>query len=183
MTDKDNQDLQNVAEATGYAATGAAVGTGVAATVGGMGLVGGFGGVAVGAAPVVAAGAVVGTAAYGAKKALEAGDATALGAIAVGAVGGAGVSAVVGGMGLAVAGTAVGIGMAPVVAAGAVVGLAGYGIKKLVDDHLENLEQEQLGNAIANKLNENLETAKKAKLEVEQAARDEFWKQRDLADK
>ncbi len=183
MTDKNNQDLQNVAEATGYAATGAAVGSQVAATVGGMGLVGGFGGVAVGAAPVVAAGAVVGTAAYGAKKALEEGDATALGAIAAGAVGGAGVSAVVGGMGLAVAGTAIGIGMAPVVAAGAVVGLAGYGIKKLVDDHLQNSEQEQLENAIANKLNENLDTVRKAKLEAEQAARDEFWKQRDLANK
>ena len=86
-------------------------------------------------------------------------------------------------MGLAVAGTAVGIGMAPVVAVGAVVGLAGYGIKKLVDNHLQNSEQEQLENAIANTLNENLETAKKAKLEAEQAARDEFWKQRDLADK
>lgn len=36
-------------------------------------------------------------------------------------------------MGLAVGGTAVAIGAAPVVAAGAVVGLAAYGIKKLFD--------------------------------------------------
>lgn len=47
-----------------------------------------------------------------------------------GAVGGAGLSAMLGGMGLAVGGTAVGIGMAPVVGAGAIVGLAAYGIKK-----------------------------------------------------
>ncbi len=96
-----------------------------------MGLVGGFGGVAIGAAPVVAAGAVVGSAAYGAKKAIEEGDATALGAVAGGAAVGAGVSAVIGGMGLAVGGTAVAIGMAPVAAAGAVVGLAAYGLTKL----------------------------------------------------
>lgn len=126
------QDPENtfVAGAT-LVAGGTAAGAGVAATVGGMGLVGGFGGVAIGAAPVVAAGAVVGSAAYGAKKAIEEGDATALGAVAGGAAVGAGVSAVVGGMGLAVGGTAVAIGMAPVAAAGAVVGLAAYGLNKL----------------------------------------------------
>lgn len=50
-----------------------------------------------------------------------------------GAVAGAGVAATVGGMGLAVGGTAVAIGAAPVVAVGAVAGLAAYGIKKLFD--------------------------------------------------
>lgn len=47
-----------------------------------------------------------------------------------GAVAGAGAGTLLGGMGLAVGGTAIGIGMAPVVAAGAVVGLAAFGIKK-----------------------------------------------------
>ncbi|NES82530.1 MAG: hypothetical protein F6K10_14600 [Moorea sp. SIO2B7] len=130
---QNNKDWNDKAEGAAFVAGGTAAGTGVAATVGGMGLVGGFGGVAIGAAPVAAAGAVVGSAVYGAKKAIEEEDASALGAIAVGAAGGAGVSALVGGMGLAVAGTAVGIGMAPVAAAGAVVGLAGYGLKKLLD--------------------------------------------------
>ena len=50
-----------------------------------------------------------------------------------GAAAGASVSAMVGGMGLAVGGTAVGIGMLPVTAAGAVVGLAVYGMKKAVE--------------------------------------------------
>ncbi|MGF1538229.1 MAG: hypothetical protein ACFB4J_17330 [Elainellaceae cyanobacterium] len=51
---------------------------------------------------------------------------------ATGAAAGAGVAATVGGMGLAVGGTAVAITAAPVVAAGAVVGVAAYGLKKVV---------------------------------------------------
>jgi hypothetical protein len=47
-----------------------------------------------------------------------------------GAAAGAGVAASVGGMGLAVGGTAFAITATPVVAAGAVVGLAIYGLKK-----------------------------------------------------
>lgn len=50
--------------------------------------------------------------------------------IAGGAVAGAGVSSYLGGMGLAVGGTAISIGAAPVVAAGAIVGLAGFGAVK-----------------------------------------------------
>jgi hypothetical protein len=53
----------------------------------------------------------------------------AFGAMASGAVAGAGVRAVVGGMGLTVGGGGVSIGMAPI-AAGAVFGLAGYGLSK-----------------------------------------------------
>lgn len=56
----------------------------------------------------------------------------AAGFVAGGVAAGAGLSAWLGGMGLAVGGTAIGIGMAPVVAAGAVVGLAAYGVKKLL---------------------------------------------------
>lgn len=52
----------------------------------------------------------------------------------VGAAGGAGVSYLLGGMGLAVGGTAVGIGMFPVAALGAVVGLAAYGTKKVMEE-------------------------------------------------
>lgn len=79
----------------------------------------------------VAAGAVVTTAVYGVKKAVEEQDANAIGAAAIGAGAGAGISTLVGGMGLLVGGTGVGITMAPVAAVGAVVGLAGYGISKL----------------------------------------------------
>lgn len=130
-----NQEPENnqLSEGAAFVVGGTVAGAGVSAAVGGMGLVGGFGGVAIGMAPVAAAGAVVGSAAYGAKKALEEGDATALGALAAGAAGGAGVSAVVGGMGLAVGGTAVAVTMAPVAVAGAVVGLGAYGLNRLLD--------------------------------------------------
>jgi hypothetical protein len=124
-------------QAVGFVAGGVAAGGGVAASVGGMGLAGGFGGVAIGAAPVVAAGAVIGAATYGAKKAIEEGDANALSAMAGGAVAGAGVAAAVGGMGLAVGGSAIAIGMAPIAAAGAVLGLAGYGLSKLFGGNSE----------------------------------------------
>lgn len=51
-----------------------------------------------------------------------------------GAAAGAAVSSIVGGMGLAVGGTAVGIGMLPVAIAGAVLGTAFYGVKKAMED-------------------------------------------------
>ena len=51
--------------------------------------------------------------------------------VAGGAATGAGVAATVGTMGLVFGGTAVAITAAPVVAAGAVFGMAAYGLKKL----------------------------------------------------
>lgn len=112
---------------------GAATGAGVSSSIGSMGLVGGFGGIGIGMIPVTAAGAVAGAAAYGGKKALDDQDASALGAAAVGALGGACLSSSVGNMGLAFAGTAVGVGMMHVAASGAVVGLGAYGLNRLLD--------------------------------------------------
>jgi hypothetical protein len=63
-----NRKEDDVKEASGFAAGGAAAGAGVAAMLGNMGLAGAFGGIAIGAAPVIAAGTVVGLAAYGVKK-------------------------------------------------------------------------------------------------------------------
>ncbi len=51
-------------------------------------------------------------------------------AAGVGAAAGAGASLLLGGMGLAIGGTAIAIGWPVVAGAGAVVGLAGYGLKK-----------------------------------------------------
>jgi hypothetical protein len=59
-------------------------------------------------------------------EALKAGGAAAAGAVAGGAV-----VATTGSIGVAVAGTAVSIGAAPIVAIGAVIGLAGYGIYRI----------------------------------------------------
>lgn len=53
---------------------------------------------------------------------------------ATGAVAGAAVAETIGGMGLAVAGTAIAIEAAPVIVTGAVVGLAAYGVKSALFD-------------------------------------------------
>jgi WD40 repeat protein len=130
VTKKAKKVAENSAESVVFIAGGTAAGAGVSATIGGMGLAGGFGAVGIGMAPVTVAGAVAGAAAYGAFKAIEEGDASAFGAIGIGAIGGAGVSATVGGMGLAGGFGAVGIGMGTMAAAGGVVGLGLYGLHK-----------------------------------------------------
>lgn len=101
------------------------------AVIGGLGVVGGLGSASV-STPATVAGAVACVAAYGAKKAIQEKDCCALISVAGGAFTGAGISAVLSGMSLALAETAVGISMAPVVAAGATIGLAGYGLTRLV---------------------------------------------------
>ncbi len=118
-----------------FIATGSAAGAGVSATVGGIGLAGGFGAVGIGAAPVVGAGAVAGAAAYGAFHAIATGDAIVFGAMGIGAVGGIGVSNFVGGMGLVAPkiGLAFGIGTIPMMGVGAFIGLAAYGVAKMLD--------------------------------------------------
>ncbi len=52
--------------------------------------------------------------------------------VSSGLVAGAGLSATVGGIGLAVAEIAIGVGIIPVAGAGAVLGLAAYGFKKIL---------------------------------------------------
>ena len=51
-----------------------------------------------------------------------------------GAIAGAAVAETVGGMGLAIAGTAIAIEAAPVIVTGAVVGMAAYGVKSALFD-------------------------------------------------
>jgi WD40 repeat protein len=118
-----------------FIATGSAAGAGVSATVGGIGLAGGFGAVGISAVPVVGAGAVAGAAAYGAFHAIATGDGMAYGAMGIGAVGGIGVSNFVGGMGLVAPkiGLAFGIGTIPMMGVGAFIGLAAYGVAKMLD--------------------------------------------------
>jgi len=127
---------ENWGQAAAFIAGGGVAGTGVSAAVGGMGLAGGFGAVGISTVPVVGAGAVVGAAAYGAFQAIGKGDTTALGAMGIDAIGGAGTSSIIGGMGLVAPkiGLAFGISTAPMAAAGAVVGLAAYGVAKLLDE-------------------------------------------------
>jgi hypothetical protein len=148
LNQADGDDLsRNAGEGAAFITGGAAAGAGISATVGGMGLAVAGTGMAIGSALVAGAGAIAGAATYGAKKGIEEKDASALGAAALGAAGGSCVSAVVGRMGLAVGGTAVGIGMAPMAAAGAVVGLGAYGLERLLQQDTD--EEKCLDRVIA----------------------------------
>jgi DnaJ domain/WD domain, G-beta repeat len=120
-------------EGTAFVATGATTGAWVSLNIGGMGLA--FSGTAVGLglAPVTATGAIAGAASYGIFSAVVEGDASAISAAALGGLGGAGVSMSIGGMGLSFSGTAISLGIAPVTVAGSVVGLAVYGLLKVLD--------------------------------------------------
>jgi hypothetical protein len=115
-----------------YPITGAVTGATLSATIGNIGLVGGFGGVAISAVPMVTTGSIVGCAAYGAKEAIENSDVTALFPVATGAAMGAGISNIIGGMGLTAAGTAIGVGATTLTLAGGIAGLGVYGAFKLL---------------------------------------------------
>ena len=173
---------ENSAESVVFIAGGAAAGAGVSATVGGMGLAGGFGAVGIGMAPVTAVGAVAGAAAYGAFRAIADGDTAAFGAIGIGALGGAGVSATVGGMGLAGSFGAVGIGMGTMAAAGGVVGLGVYGLYKAF--------QQEPGQRMAGAVDAfhrmeskvlEMEAYTQALLELDPAYAEWLWKQKFAA--
>ena len=127
--------LTNVVTGAAFIGAGTVAGASLSSTIGGMGLVGSFGGIGIGAAPVVCAGAVTGAAAYGALQAIE-GDRAAMSAMAIGSIGGASVSSLIGTMGLVAPkiGLAVGIGTIPMAALGGVVGLAAYGVAKILSE-------------------------------------------------
>ncbi len=119
------------AEGLGFIGGGALAGVSTSAIVGGMGLVGSFGGIGLGLGTMTGAGVIIGASTYGAYQAIRDEDATALWAIGLGALGGVGISATVGGMGLSVGGTAFGIGMSSMAAAGGIIGLGIYGLTKI----------------------------------------------------
>jgi WD40 repeat protein len=167
----------NSGEGAAFVAGGAATGAWVSTTVGGMGLAGGFGAVGIGMAPVAATGAVAGAAAYGAFRAIGENDAFAFGAIGIGAVGGIGISTTFGGMGLAAGGTAVGIGIGTMAAAGGVFGLGVYGLAKMLQ---ETGTKEPPAQAFA-RMEEKIlfqEAYIQALMELDPKLAEEAWKQK-----
>ncbi len=126
---------KNISTGVAFISAGAIAGASLSSTIGGMGLVGSFGGIGIGAAPVVCAGAVTGAATYGAVKAIE-GDKAAMSAIAIGSIGGATASSLIGSMGLVAPkiGLAIGISTLPMAAVGGIVGLAAYGVAKMLSE-------------------------------------------------
>ncbi|MGB3536377.1 MAG: hypothetical protein WBA13_23020 [Microcoleaceae cyanobacterium] len=116
-----------------YPITGAVAGAALSTTVGNIGLVGSFGGVAVSSFPVIIAGSVVGCAAYGGKEAIKNSDVTALFSTTTGAAMGAGISNMIGGIGVSAGGAAIGIGTISLSLVGGIAGLGVYGTFKLLD--------------------------------------------------
>jgi WD40 repeat protein len=119
-----------------FMTTGTLTGATISSTVGGMGIVGRFGGLGIGEASVTAAGAVIGAAAYGAFEGMRTGDTVAFGAMGIGAMSGFGISNMISNMGFVApkVGLAFGIGTVPMAGIGAVLGLAAYGVAKLLND-------------------------------------------------
>lgn len=139
-----------------FITTGSLTGACISSTVGGIGIAGSFGAVGIGAFPVTAAGAVAGAAMYGAFTGITTGNTAAFGAVGIGAIGGVGVSHIVGGIGFVAPkiGLAFGISSIPMAGIGAVLGLAAYGVAKVLDNSefketpmqvFERMEEKVLG--------------------------------------
>ncbi|MGF1590014.1 MAG: PspA/IM30 family protein [Pleurocapsa sp.] len=111
--------------------SGGITGSSVYSTIGGIGIVGGFGGIGVGMVGMTAAGTVLGSAVYGAFQGIENGDPTAFAAMGLGAIGGAGVSTTIGGVGISFGGSVFGIGMGSMAVMGGIFGLGVYGLAKM----------------------------------------------------
>ncbi|HEY9834427.1 MAG TPA: PspA/IM30 family protein [Stenomitos sp.] len=115
----------------------AAGGSAASAAMGTIGIVVKGTGFSVGAVPLGSVGALTGLALYEAIQALVETDTSSIGAAAIGAGVGAGVSATVGGIGVTAGGTAFGVGMAPMVAAGAIAGLGVAGLNRLLQQGID----------------------------------------------
>jgi phage shock protein A len=94
-------------------------------------------GYSIGTFPLTGAGALTGFALYEALRAMTNDDTSSLGAAAVGGVAGAATSSAIGGIGLAVGGTAVSVGMAPMIAAGAITGLGVAGLSRFLQQGID----------------------------------------------
>lgn len=107
------------------------------ASIGKVGILAGGTGYSLGAVPLAAAGALTGAALYEVLRSRLEGDTSSTSAAAIGAVAGATASAAIGGVGVAVGGSAIGVGMASMAAGGAVVGLGLVGLNRLLSQGID----------------------------------------------
>ncbi|QHU98761.1 hypothetical protein [Synechocystis sp. CACIAM 05] len=133
----------NLPEQSGFVVLGATSGQIFASQVGNIGLVGGFGGIAVGTPVIVVSGALAGAAIISILEGIENGDVRVLGITTVGSVLGAGFGASLGNVGVAMGGTAFGIGMGTMAVTGGIFALGVYQLIKMFvkDSHKESYEQ------------------------------------------
>ena len=133
----------NLPEKSGFVVLGATSGQIFASQVGNIGLVGGFGSMAVGTPVIVVSGALAGAAIASILEGIENGDVRVLGITTVGSVLGAGFGASLGNVGVAMGGTAFGIGMGTMAVTGGIFALGAYQLIKMFvkDSQKESYEQ------------------------------------------
>ncbi|VXD24778.1 conserved membrane hypothetical protein [Planktothrix serta PCC 8927] len=131
--DSSETDSRNFSAGSAFATGGALAG----ASVGQVGILAAGTGFSVGTVGLTGAGALTGLALYEAIRMMIEGDTSSVGAATAGAVAGAGLSAAIGGIGVATGGTAFGVGMASMGAAGAIAGLGVAGLMRLLKQGID----------------------------------------------
>lgn len=133
------------------------------ASIGKVGIVAGGTGYSLGVVPLAAAGALTGAALYEALRSLIEDDASSASAAAIGAAAGAATSATLGGVGVAIGGNAIGVGMASMAVGGAVVGLGLVGLNRLLQ---QGIDPEELLDSAIKQMEADLQNARKAIVNV-----------------
>lgn len=133
------------------------------ASIGKVGILAGGTGYGLGAVPLAAAGALTGAALYEVLRSLIEGDTSSASAAAIGAAAGAATSATIGGVGVAVGGSAVGVGMISMAVGGAVVGLGLVGLDRLLQ---QGIDPEELLDSAIEQMEADLQNARKAIVNV-----------------
>jgi len=127
-------------------AIGGIAGANLYTCLGNIGLVGGFGGISVGLVGMTGIGILTSSAIYASLQGLERNDHNVGLALGTGSLGGIGIYSTFGGVGVAVKGTAFGVGVGSMAIAGGLVGLGIYGLMKMLsptysnDNFYSNLE-------------------------------------------
>ncbi len=161
---KKDSDENYLTEGRALVAGGAVAG----ASIGKVGMLAGGTGYSLGAVPLAAAGALTGAALYEALRSILEGDTSSTGEAAIGAAARAATSAAIGGVGVAVGGSAIGVGMASMAAGGAVVGLGLVGLNRLLQ---QGIDPEKLLDSAIEQMESNAGNARRAIVDVMAAQR------------
>ena len=149
-----------------YLNEGTALGVGGAvmgASIGKVGILAGGTGYRLGATPLTALGALTGLALYEALRSFIEGDTSSVNVAVIGAATGAVTSAAIGGVGVAVGGSAIGVDVVSMAAGGAVVGLGLVGLNRLLQ---QGIDPEQLLDSAIEQMERDLDKARQASINV-----------------
>lgn len=133
------------------------------ASIGKIGILAGGTGYSLGVVPLGAAGALTGVALYEALRSLLESDASSGSAAVIGAAAGVATSSAIGGVGVSVGGSAIGVGMASMAVGGTVVGLGLVGLNRLLQ---KGLDPEKLLDSAIEQMELDLRKARQASIQV-----------------